>query len=641
MPASYLELRKLLREVSDKIRGSRIINLYHMDDGSIILKLRSEDFSGELRIVPGRFFYLVEGGYEKPAKLSERGRALRKLISGSRIRDVRLVEGERIMVMELEKRGEILKLIAEFLPKGTLIIVDEDDRIIESLHHLRMKDRVIAPGEIYRLPPPRPSIAESSLGDIFRVLDPNRKIVSELASKAGLGGKYAEEILHLAEVDKGAKVKDLDEEQKARILEAFKRVLHLIEAGRPTVAQLPAEVPKPLPYRMEIFKSRGYSFRDVDSLNQAFRESYEHELALRLEEERRREIEEKVKELKRKLDEKRFTADRLIERSKKLRELAQKLFKSYSRLEEVKGIDGVHEIDGLRVEVNSRGKEMRIGVDEETLTLKTDESLMKQISNLFDDAKKSMEAAERLSREAEEIESEIDKLRGREAEELEEMLLKVSARLKPSPRRWYERYRWFITSEGFLAVAGKDASSNISLLKKHLEPNDLVFHAEVRGAAAVILKDGLRAGERSRIEAAQFAATYSRAWRERMSQITVYYVKADQISFKPPPGHYLPKGGFIVRGERNYMTVRLELAIGLTKDLELIYGPSQALAGRAVRMVKIVPGKRRSAELAEEAAKMLTENMRFDRRSLNVLKERIMELIPYGSGELVKDLKGV
>ena len=196
MSASYLELKRLLKEVSSTILGSRITNLYHMDDDSIILKLRSEDFSGELRIVPGRFFYLVEGSYEKPTKLSERGRALRRLVSGSRIRDLRFVEGERIMVMELEKGGKTFKLISEFLPKGTLIIVDQDGRIIESLHHLRMRDRVIAPGEMYRLPPPRPSITETSLEDIFKTLDPNRKIVSELASKAGLGGRYAEEILH-------------------------------------------------------------------------------------------------------------------------------------------------------------------------------------------------------------------------------------------------------------------------------------------------------------------------------------------------------------------------------------------------------------------------------------------------------------
>jgi len=636
MSASYLELRRLLTEISSIIRGSRIINLYHMDDDSIILKLRSGDFSGELRIIPGRFFYLVEGSYEKPVKLSERGRALRKAVSRSRIRDVKLVEGERIMVMELEKDGKILRLISEFLPKGTLIVVDEDNRIIESLHHLRMKDRTIAPGEIYKLPPPRSPITESNLEDLFRILDPDRKIVSELASKAGLGGRYAEEILCLAGVDKGVKVKDLDEEQRAKILEAFKKVLHSIEVGKPTIAHLPGEVPQPLPYRMEIFKSRGYSFKDVNSLNQAFRESYEHELALRVEEEKRREIEDKIAELKKKLDERRFTANKLIASSKKLRKLAQKLFKTYPRLEEIKRFDGIHEIDGLKVEVNSRRGEIKINVDEETLTLKTDESLMKQISSLFDDAKKSMEAAERLLKEAKEIESMIEKLSKREAEELEEILLKVSAKLKPPAKRWYERYRWFTTSEGFLAVAGKDASSNISLLKKHLEPNDLVFHAEVRGAAAVILKDGLKAGEKSKVEAAQFAATYSRAWREKISRITVYYVTADQISFKPPPGHYLPRGGFIVKGERNYITVRLELAIGLTRDLELIYGPSQALAGRAIRMVKIVPGKRKSTELAEEAVKILTENMSFDRSSLNLLKERIIELIPYGSGELVK-----
>ena len=636
MSASYLELRRLLMEVSGTIRGSRIINLYHMDDDSIVLKLRSGDFSGELRIIPGRFFYLVEGSYEKPVKLSERGRALRKVISGSRIRDVKLVEGERIMMMELEKGGKILRLISEFLPKGTLIVVDEDNRIIESLHHLRMKDRIIVPGEIYRLPPPRPSITESNLEDIFRTLDPNRKFVSELASRAGLGGRYAEETLCLAGIDKAVKVKDLSKEQKEKIIEALKKVLHLIEIGKPAIAYLPGEVPQPLPYRMEIFKSKGYSFKDVDSLNQAFRESYEHELALRVEEEKRRKIEDKIEELKKKLDEKSFTANKLIASSKKLKELAQKLFKTCSMLEEIKGIDGVHELDGLKVEVNSRRKEMKIDYDEETLTLKTDESLMKQISNLFDDAKKSRDAAERLLKEAKAIESEIEKLSRREAEELEEILLKVSARLKPSPKRWYERYRWFMTSEGFLAVAGKDASSNISLLKKHLEPNDLIFHAEVRGAAAVILKDGLRAGEKSKVEAAQFAATYSRAWRERMSQITVYYVTADQISFKPPPGHYLPKGGFIVKGERNYITVKLELAIGLTRDLELIYGPSQALAGRAVRMVKIVPGKRKATELAEEAVRTLTENMSFDKRTLNLLKERIIELIPYGSGELAK-----
>ncbi|RLG02538.1 MAG: fibronectin-binding domain-containing protein, partial [Thaumarchaeota archaeon] len=201
---------------------------------------------------------------------------------------------------------------------------------------------------------------------------------------------------------------------------------------------------------------------------------------------------------------------------------------------------------------------------------------------------------------------------------------------------WYDRYRWFITSEGFLAVAGKDASSNISLLKKHLEPSDLVFHAEVRGAAAVILKNGKASGEASRKEAAQFAATYSRAWREGLSQMTVYYIEPHQISFTPPPGHYLPKGGFIIKGERKYLTVKLELAIGISENLELIYGPPEAVSKKTKNFVKLIPGTKKAGDLVNEIVTILCRELNVDARTMKMLKSEIAELIPYGRGEIAK-----
>ena len=45
--------------------------------------------------------------------------------------------------------------------------------------------------------------------------------------------------------------------------------------------------------------------------------------------------------------------------------------------------------------------------------------------------------------------------------------------------KWYERYRWFITSDGFLAIGGRDASSNSAIIRKYLTEQDLVFHAEI------------------------------------------------------------------------------------------------------------------------------------------------------------------
>src|SRR4029077_7497743 len=56
-------------------------------------------------------------------------------------------------------------------------------------------------------------------------------------------------------------------------------------------------------------------------------------------------------------------------------------------------------------------------------------------------------------------------------------------------REWYERYRWFITSDGHLAIGGRDASSNSSVIRKHLEKDDKVFHAEIVGSPFFILKN--------------------------------------------------------------------------------------------------------------------------------------------------------
>jgi len=633
--ASYLELKRLLSEISASVTGARVVSLYHLEDGSIVLKLRSERFSGELRIVPGKFFYLVEGSYEKPLKLSQVGRTLRSLVEGSRVRSISLVEGERILVLELEKKNPI-RLVCELLPKGTVIALDERGTILACLHRLEMRDRRIAPGEAYKLPPPKPAPTIENLEDALRKLSPRRSIVSALASEAGLGGRYAEEILHLAGIDFSEKVRDLDESDLRKILESARKVFELVERGQPTIAYSPDGSAQALPYPMSIFKSRGWVMKEAESLNEAYRIAYEHNLARALEEERMKAVTEKIRELRKRAEERRRSAQRILSEASRMREAAERLFQLAAELESLKNKPGAHELHGLKVVVDDKRRRLIIGSDDKKVEFGLEKSLMKQISKMFDDAKKSANAARRLAREAEELEREAEKLEREAQESLEKALLKVSARIKPSGGKWYERYRWFISSEGFLAVAGKDASSNIALLKKHLEPNDLVFHAEVRGAAVVILKNGKSSGEESRREAAQFAAAYSRAWREGLSMITVYYVEPSQISFEPPPGHYLPKGGFIVKGERRYLQAKLELAIGVTEDLSLIYGPPTAIARRALSFVRLEPGKVRAEELAEEIAGRIFRGFDLDPKRLRDLRELIMELIPYGRARLVE-----
>jgi predicted ribosome quality control (RQC) complex YloA/Tae2 family protein len=86
--------------------------------------------------------------------------------------------------------------------------------------------------------------------------------------------------------------------------------------------------------------------------------------------------------------------------------------------------------------------------------------------------------------------------------------VKTKASRQPQP------FRKFTTSGGFNVLLGKDAKSNIALLKKHLEKNDVVLHADLPGSPATVVKMGLKASQQDLEEAAQMTACYSRAWRE-------------------------------------------------------------------------------------------------------------------------------
>ncbi|MDW8021637.1 MAG: ribosome rescue protein RqcH [Nitrososphaerota archaeon] len=637
MSASYPELQRLINEILSIIQGARVVNLYHMEDDSIILKIRSEDFAGELRIVPGRFLYLTEGSYEKPKELTRHGRILRSLLVNARIRAAELLEGERIVIFHLERGEKKVKLVCEFLPRGTVLVSDEDDVILEALHHLEMRDRRIAPGERYIRPPPKQSILTGLVPQFLEKLSHERSIVSALAAEAGLGGRYAEEVLHLAGIDPSKKVKELSREEFEKLYEATQRVLNQVMHGPPVVAFSPEGEVQALPYPMESLSSRKWKFKEVASLNEAFRVAYEHDLAKRLNEERVRAVKEKISDLEKRANERGVIAQKLLKESEALREIAEKLFQSSPQIEEIIGKTGRHEIGDIIIDVDAANEVLKVKVGEKYLEFSSTESFVKQVSKLFDDAKKTANAAKKLLSEVEEIEREVERLRKSVLEAVEMTVVKVSARIRSGRGKWYERYRWFITSEGFLAVAGKDASSNISLLKKHLEPSDLVFHAEVRGAAVVVLKNGKEAGEASRNEAAQFAAIYSRAWKEGFSQMTVYYVEPHQVSFTPPPGHYLPKGGFIIKGERKYLTVKLELAIGLSENLEVVYGPPEAVSKNIKNFIKLVPGDKKAGELANEIIDSLCRELNIDAKTLRDLKLAIAELIPYGRGEIMRN----
>ncbi len=209
-------------------------------------------------------------------------------------------------------------------------------------------------------------------------------------------------------------------------------------------------------------------------------------------------------------------------------------------------------------------------------------------------------------------------------------------------REWFERYRWYVTSEGFLVIGGRNAEMNEEIVSKHLESRDLFFHTSSPGGAATILKLGQEAGKESIREAAEFSAIYSALWKEGKHSGEVYYVYPEQVKRAAKAGEYLPKGSFFIEGKRNYIDVELKAAIGVDmKNLRLMGGPVRGVKKHCDYFVEIEIGDTDFNEFSVEVAKKLVEIAKDEEKHIVrsiATPDEIAKFLPPGKSR-IKTLK--
>lgn len=171
-------------------------------------------------------------------------------------------------------------------------------------------------------------------------------------------------------------------------------------------------------------------------------------------------------------------------------------------------------------------------------------------------------------------------------------------------RKWYEKFRWFISSEGFLCIGGRDATSNEIVVKKHSEKGDVVFHTEMSGSPFFVVKAlGKGIGKETLEEAAIAAASFSRAWKLKLSNAEVFYVSPEQLSKTAKPGEYVEKGAFIVSGKATKMVADVKLAVGITGEGIVMCGPVSAVKKNCGKHIVIAPGDIKSSDAAKKVRK--------------------------------------
>ncbi|OVE74555.1 hypothetical protein BVX95_02180 [archaeon D22] len=172
-------------------------------------------------------------------------------------------------------------------------------------------------------------------------------------------------------------------------------------------------------------------------------------------------------------------------------------------------------------------------------------------------------------------------------------------------KHWYHKYRWFKTSEGFLVVGGRDATTNEIIIKKHADANDIVFHTDMAGSPFVVIKDGKNATEISLKEAADFTAAHSKGWKMGLASLKVFHVNPEQVTKEANSGEFLPKGSFMIRGKTNYIDPNMNYAIGLHEGFAM-GGPVSAIKKHCENFIEIIQGDEKTSDTAKKIKKVLS-----------------------------------
>jgi predicted ribosome quality control (RQC) complex YloA/Tae2 family protein len=321
------DIAAILPELRQHTIGCHIHNVYQITEEAFLLKLHPGNLN--LIIEPARRIHLTKFEIKTPAKPSQLCMAFRKHIRSARITAIEQPNFERIVFVELERQGKPQKIVVELLPRGNIILIDEQGRVIVSSHYVRMKDRNILRGQPLKLPPQRgKNLLEATPNEVqnLRSLS-DTDAVKALAQVFGVGGTLAEEILQRANVDKSLSASSLTDKQITAISDAITQLKNALLTGTrsPMIVLDDAHTIDVVPFELELYKIMRK--KTYASFNDAVDEYFTLLSSSKLSDRREIAHAEKQRQLQRRLDAQKKQLEEITESVKTLRSIGDLIFR--------------------------------------------------------------------------------------------------------------------------------------------------------------------------------------------------------------------------------------------------------------------------------------------------------------------------
>ena len=253
---------------------------------------------------------------------------------------------------------------------------------------------------------------------------------------------------------------------------------------------------------------------------------------------------------------------------------------------------------------------LTLRIDDTTLNIDPKLTIPENAENYYEKAKKAKRKTKGAEIAIENTKKQLEDIKAKKDIAMENIAV-PKKRVKKN-LKWYEKLRWFVSSDGHLVIGGRDANSNESVVKKYLEPNDIYLHADIHGASSTAIKlNGDDVNDNLLKESGEFAASFSSAWSMGFTSQDVFWVHPDQVTKTPESGEFLAKGSFVIRGHRNYIRgARVKLAIGIVdyEGKRIMAGPIESLEKHCDNYVVIKPGFTKKEAIAKKIIHKINED---------------------------------
>jgi len=697
---SSIDLAAVVAELG-AYEGAKLDKAYLYDDDLLRLKMRDFD--------RGRVELIVEVGDLKRAHVSAPenvpdapGRPpnfammLRNRLSGADFAGVEQYGFDRILQFHFERDDEDTTIVAELFGQGNVAVLDENREVVDSLDTVRLKSRTVAPGSQYEFPDERVNPFEVEYEALVAHMEESdTDLVRTLATQLNFGGLYAEEVCTRTGVEKDTDIADADEGDYEAIYDAIQRLAEPVRAGTfdPRVYRKDDRLVDVTPLPLEEYAD--LDAEGFDTFNEAV-DFYFDNVDFEGEGDegaevgdQRPDFEAEIEKQKRIIQQQEQAIEGFEQDAEAEREKAELLYGHYGLVDEilttvqnareedtpweeiearfeegaergieaaeaVTGLDPEHgtvtiEIDGTPVEVDAS-----TGVEKNADRLYTEAKRIEEKKEgaqaAIEDTREQLEAVKQRKEEWEAEPEDGEETQGEDGDEQEDVdwLNEPSIPVRKQ-EQWYERFRWFRTSDDFLVIGGRNADQNEELVQKYMDGNDLFFHAQAHGGPVTILKTSdpsepsrdVDVPEVSKQEAAQFAVSYSSVWKDGRFAGDAYMVTPDQVSKTPESGEYLEKGGFAIRGDRTYFRdVEVGVAVGISCEphTRVLGGPPAAIVPQVETHVEVEPGRYAQNDTAKRIYRLFRERFEdtsFVRKVASA--DLIQEFLPPGGSRILEE----